>query len=55
MSLIDVKVKDELEKIGAQIKEIAPDLNGQIIFNCIPQNPEPKVTVTQMDVTRVKN
>ena len=52
--MIDKTVVDRLQILAQEIKEIAPELNGQVIFNCARQMPKPKVTIMAADVTEVK-
>jgi hypothetical protein len=52
--MIDIKAIEQLREVGKKVKEIAPDLNGQVIFNCAKQMLKPKVTIVAYDATEVK-
>ena len=52
--MIDEKVKERLAELGRQVKQIAPDLDGQVTFNCSAKQPEAIVEVRVCDVTRKK-
>lgn len=52
--MIEQRVIEQLTELGRKVKAVAPDLDGQVIFNCQAQHKEPKVTVTATDITRAK-
>lgn len=52
--MIDDKTIEQLRELGRKVKAIAPNLDGQVVFNCQEQLKEPKVTVTAVNVTKAK-
>lgn len=52
--MLEKNVTDRLKVLAQEIKEIVPNLNGQVIFNCAQHLATPKVDVMGKNVTEVK-
>jgi hypothetical protein len=52
--MIEANIVVQLRELGVKVKEIAPDLNGQVIFNLAAKDPQARVEVRVCDVTGKK-
>lgn len=54
MTLFTEKVRQRLDEIGRQVKELFPDVDGNVQIHVGRNHKEPKVNVNLADVTKGK-